>query len=61
MLTKQIFEFKKIIKMFFLISCTTSVCYANSDFQGSIQPIPPDIQKMMIGKTWHCCKGIFTL
>ena len=43
------------IKALFLILliCVNLICYADSDFQGSIKPIPEELQKMMIGKTWH--------
>jgi hypothetical protein len=44
---------KCIVSLCVLMMATTSVCYADSGFQGSIQPIPIEIQKMMIGKTWH--------
>ena len=39
--------------LFFIVSVVATTCYANSDFQGSIRPIPRELQKMMIGKTWH--------
>ena len=41
------------LTIYFLSIISVSVSYASPVFQGSIQPIPEELQKMMIGKTWR--------
>lgn len=47
---KQLFA--SIMYLFSLIGINT-ICYADPGFQGSIQPIPEQLEKQMMGKTWH--------